>query len=103
MPDSAILATESDALLVTERVAPKVPAALGVKLMFTVTLCPAATVIGKAGPVSEKYLVEMLKLLMVIEVDPEFVAVVERLLVVPALTPPKSRDATANNKVPLCC
>lgn len=91
--------TASDALLVTDSVALNVPAAFGVKLMYTGTLCPAAMVIGKAGPAREKYFVEMLAVVIVIDADPEFVTVIERFLLVPAFTLPKSRELTANASV----
>lgn len=99
VPESATVATESEASLATERVALKLPAVFGVKLTFTGTLCPPVMVTGKDGSSSEKCLAEMLTLVMVTDAVPEFVAVVERLFVAPALTLPKFRVVAAKFNV----
>ena len=43
------------ALLVTDTVALKVPAALGEKTKLTGILCPASTATGRVGALNEKY------------------------------------------------
>lgn len=101
VPDTSRLVTESVALLEIETEALKVPAALGLKTILTGTLCPAAMVTGKLGAVSAKYLVEMATLLIVTEAEPVFVAVVDTVLLLPAFTLPKAKDALAREIVPL--
>lgn len=90
------------ALLATLRVPLKVPAALGEKVTLIVVLCPAATVSGSAGAVSEKYWVEIAALLTVTELGPEFVAVTVRVLLLPAATLPKLRVVAERERVVLC-
>lgn len=99
VPDSERLVTGSDAVLVIERVALKVSAAFGRKATLIWTLCPAAMVIGRLGELREKYLVEIAMLLMVSDADPEFVAVVEMVLLVPVLTLPKFKEADVNESL----
>ena len=99
VPDSERLVTGSDAVLVIERVALKVPAAFGRKATLIWTLCPAAMVIGRLGELREKYLVEIAMLVMVSDADPEFVAVVEMVLLVPVLTLPKFKEADVNESL----
>jgi len=53
--------------------------------------------------VKEKYLVEIVVLLMVRDVVTEFVAVTDRVLLVPAATVPKSRLGTPRERLPVCC
>lgn len=101
VPDRARLVTESVAVLEIETEALNVPAAFGLKTTLTGTLCPAAMVTGKLGAVSVKYLVEMATLLIVTAAEPEFVAVVDRVLLLPALTLPKANDALPMEIVPL--
>jgi hypothetical protein len=99
VPDRARV-TESEAVLEIETDALKLPAAFGLKTILTGTLCPAAMVTGKLGALSEKYLVEMATLLIVTAVEPEFVAVVEIVLLLPALTLPKAKEVFAMEIVP---
>lgn len=99
VPDSERLVTGSDAVLVIERVALKVPATFGRKATLIWTLCPAAMVIGRLGELREKYLVEIAMLLMVSDADPEFVAVVEMVLLEPVLTLPKFKEADVNESL----
>jgi hypothetical protein len=101
VPDRARLVTESVAVLEIETEALKVPAAFGLKTILTGTLCPAAIVTGKLGAVSAKYFVEIAMLLMVTAGEPEFVAVVDIVLLLPALTLPKAKDGFAREIVPL--
>src|ERR1700758_2545836 len=93
VPVSVRFVTASDAVLVIESVALKVPAAFGVKSTLIGVLCPAARVTGRVGAVREKYLVEIATLLIVTEAVPEFVAVVLIVLLPPALTLPKFNAA----------
>jgi hypothetical protein len=90
-------------VLVIERVALKVPAAFGRKATLIWTLCPASMVIGRLGELREKLLVEIAMLLMVSDVDPEFVAVVEMVLLEPVLTLPKFKEADVNESLLLWC
>lgn len=101
VPDTSRLATESVAVLEIETEALNAPAAFGLKTMLKGTLCPAATVTGKLGAVSTKYLVEMATLLIVTAAEPEFVTVVDTVLLLPALTLPKAKDAFAREIVPV--
>jgi hypothetical protein len=96
VPDSKRLITGSDAVLVIERVALKVPAVFGTKATLIWALCPAVMVIGRLGELREKYFVEIAMLLMVSDADPEFVAVVEMVLLEPVLTLPKFKEADVN-------
>lgn len=91
VPERATSITVFEALLVIAAVALKVPAALGVKLTLMGVFCPAATVTGRLGEISEKYLVDMATLLMVTDADPEFEMVMGRVLLLPAATLPKPR------------
>ena len=85
-----------------ETVAVKAPAALGLKTRVTVELCPAAIVTGRLGLLNEKYLLEIEALLTVIDAVPLFEAVTVSVLLVPAVTAPKSRLALPRDKVPVC-
>ena len=101
VPDRARLVTESVAVLEMEAEALNVPAAFGLKTTLTGTLCPAGTVTGKVGALSAKYLVEMETLLMVTAAEPEFITVVDTVLLLPAFTLPKARDPFAREIVPV--
>ena len=90
-PVSEMFALALDALLITVRVALKVPTVLGENEMLIVALCPGATVAGRLGVMREKNCVEMAALLTVIEVSPLFVAVKFSVSLVPAGTLPKLR------------
>ena len=67
VPESATFVAASEALLFMVAVALKGPAALGLNATVTVTLCPAATVVGMLGAVTENELSEMLTLLTVMD------------------------------------
>ena len=88
------------ASLVTETVALKVPAALGKKTKLTGMPWPAGTATGRVGALNEKYLLEIVALLTVMEAVPVLVAVMVSVLLVPAVTLPKSSVAVLNDKVP---
>ena len=88
------------ALLTTETVALKVPAALGEKTKLTGMLCPARTATGRVGVLKEKYWLEIVALLTVILALPVLVAVMVSVLLEPAVTLPKSSVAVLNDKVP---
>jgi hypothetical protein len=70
--------------------------------MLIVALCPAATVIGRLGAIREKYWVEIAALLTLTDAGPEFVAVTVRVLLLPAVTLPKSRVAVSRERVLDC-
>ena len=91
-----------EALLVMETVALKGPAAFGVNAKVIGTLWPAKTAIGRVGALSEKYWLEIEALLTVIEAVPVFEAVSVSVLLVPAVTLPKSRLALFRDNVPDC-
>ena len=88
------------ASLTMEAVALKVPAALGVNTTLTGKLCPAATVTGRLGALNAKYLVENDTLLTVTDTVPVLETVKLTVLLVPAVTVPKSRLATLADSVP---
>ena len=90
------------ASLVIVAVALNVPAAFGENVTLTGVLCPAAKVRGRLGAFREKYLVEILTLLIVTDAGPELVAVADRVLLLPAVTLPKFRVAVARERVPGC-
>lgn len=89
-------------MLVTETVALKDPAALGVKAKVIGTLWLVRIAIGRVGALSEKYWLEIEALLTVTEAVPVFVAVMVSVLLVPAVTLPKSRLALFRDNVPAC-
>lgn len=60
-------------------------------------------VVGKAGAVTAKLLSETVALLTVTAADPEFVAVMLSVLVVPATMLPKFRLVLARDKLPSAC
>ena len=101
VPERARFVTESVAVLEMEIEALKAPAAFGLKTTLRGTLWPAASVTGRLGAASWKYLVEMATLLMVTAAEPEFVAVVDIVLLLPAFTLPKARDEFVIEIVPL--
>ena len=81
-------------------VALKVPVAEGANLTLRLALWPAARVEGRLGAVSEKYLVEIVALLMTTDALPEFVAVTVRVLLLPGVTLPKFRLAFPSERLP---
>ena len=101
VPDRATVVTESAAVLEMETEPLKVPAAFGVKAMLRGTLCPPPRVTGRLGALREKYLEEMATPLMVTAAEPEFVAVVDTVLLLPAWTLPKARTGFVTEIVPL--
>ncbi len=58
------------------------------------------SVIGRLGAVTEKYFVELEAALMVREAVPEFVAVMDKVLLDPTVTLPKSSFVEASERVP---
>ena len=90
-PDSATVAEGFDASPVMVSVALKAVASFGANETLSVVLCPAPTVTGRLGEVTEKYLVETEALLIVADAVPEFVIATLMDLVDPAATLPKSR------------
>lgn len=89
-----------EALLVTVTDALKVPTEFGANVMLTGVLCPAARVTGRPGAVREKYWVEIATPLIITVADPEFVAVADRVLLVPAVTLPKFNVADERDREP---
>ena len=100
VPESARLVTASEALLVIVAVALKAPAALGVNWTLRLELWPAARVVGRLGAVSEKYLLEIVALLIVTDALPVFEAVTVRVLLLPGATLPKLRLAFPSERLP---
>ena len=92
-----------DALLVTETVALKAPAALGVNVRLIVEFWPATIVVGRLGPLREKYRLEIATLLIVTEAVPALETVAVSVLLVLSVTVPKSRLAVPRTKTPDCC
>jgi hypothetical protein len=92
-----------EALLVIEAVALKVPAALGLKTTLTGVLWPARIATGRLGALNEKYLVEIVALLTVMEAVPVFDTVMLSVLLVPTVTLPKSTLDPLRDKIPDCC
>jgi hypothetical protein len=101
VPESERSGTAFEASLVTLTVAAKDPTASGANLTLSVALCPAAMVTGRLGDVREKYLVEIEALLIVTLSSPEFVAVIVRVLLLPAVTAPKARLPFPRESIPL--
>src|ERR1035438_2727164 len=85
-----------------ETVALKVPAALGLKTRLTGVLWPARIVTGRLGAVNAKYWVEIDRLVTVADPAPVFETVIDSVLLVPAVTLPKSRLPPLRDKVPDC-
>lgn len=81
-------------------VALKAPVAVGANVTLRLALWPAASVVGRVGDVSEKYLVEMVALLMVTDAFPGFVALTVRVLLLPGVTLPKLRLAFPRERLP---
>jgi len=102
VPDSESVLEPLEASLVSETVALKGPAALGENTRLRVEFWPAVIVIGRLGPLREKYLLETAALLIVTEAAPVFEAVTDMVLVVPAVTLPKSRLRLLRSKLPDC-
>jgi hypothetical protein len=65
-------------------------------------LWPARIVTGRLGALNEKYWVEIVTLLTVMEAVPVFDTVIVRVLLVPAVALPKSRMPPLKDKVPVC-
>ena len=103
VPDSAIVPVGLEASDVTVAVALNGPAAFGVNVMLSVALCPAPIEAGMLGAVTVKYLLEIVALLIETDVVPEFVAVTVKVLLVFAVTLPKSRLRLPRESVPFCC
>lgn len=78
----------------------KAPTAFGANVTLRFALWPAARVAGRLGALSEKYLVEMVALLMMTDALPEFVAVTVRVLLLPGVTLPKFRLALPRERLP---
>ena len=81
-------------------VALKGPAALGVNARVIGELWPARIASGRVGLLIEKYLLETEALLTVREAEPVLEAVTVIVLLVPAVTLPKSRLAPLRVNVP---
>ena len=101
VPESTRVVEVSEALLVIVAVALKEPAVAGANWTLRFALWPAGRVEGRLGEVSEKYLVEIVALLMVTEALPEFVAVTVRVLLLPGVTLPKLRLALPSERLPI--
>ena len=99
-PASLKVAVPFDASLVMVVVALKDSTALGANEMSIEVLCPAATVCGRSLEAKEKYLLEIAIPEMVTVAAPEFVTVAERVLLLPAATPPNSRVEVDRESVP---
>lgn len=102
VPDSESVVELSLASLETVAVAVNAPAAFGVKLTTTGTLCPAATLMGIVGETRLKYLLEMETLLTFTAAGPELVAVTVRDLLLPACTLPNCNAAVFSDRVDVC-
>jgi hypothetical protein len=89
----------SDALLLSASVALKVPEAVGANFTLRFALCPAASVMGKAD-VREKALVEMVPAETMTEAEPELVALMVKVLLLPLATLPKLSDGDPMESVP---
>ena len=104
VPAREMFMTEFDASLLIESVALKAPAAFGVNTMLMVALCPAAMETGRLGLTRAKYWVEIAALLTVTESGPELVALIVRVLLLPAATLPKSKvEVTRDRERVLAC
>jgi len=97
------VAVPFDASLVMVVVALKAATASGVNEMLIDVLCPPLTVSGKLVGAREKYWLEIAMLVMVTVASPEFVTVAERVLLLPTVTPRKSRVDVDSESVPDCC
>ena len=102
LPARLKVAVPFDASLVIVVVALKDATALGANEILIEVLCPAATVRGRSLDAEEKYLLEIAMPEMVTVAAPEFVTVAERVLLLPAATPPKSRVEVDRESVPDC-
>jgi len=101
-PERETVAALPEALLAMEAVAVKGPAALGVKTILIVEFWPAATTAGRLGELNMKYLLEIETLAMLRGAALVFDADKVNVLLVPAVTLPKSRLAPLNTKPPTC-
>ena len=102
VPDSETVTVGLEAFEVTVATALKLPAALGENMTLTGVLCPAVSVIGMLGAVSEKYWVEIATLLIVTDVVPELVAVADTVLLLPGAIVPKFNVADDRESEPGC-
>lgn len=84
---------ESAAVLITEALPVMFPAAVGVKVRLKLALCPAANVMGNAGPVALNVLGLTFSCEMVTFTVPEFVSVALCMLPVPSGMVPKLNEA----------
>jgi hypothetical protein len=100
VPANKRVAILSDASLEMKAEPLKVPGALGVNPNVIEALLPARIVIGRLVVLREKYWLEIDALLTVIEALPVFDAVTVSVLLVPAVTLPKSRLALLRARVP---
>jgi hypothetical protein len=99
VPVRVSVATAFDALLVTERVALKVPVAVGVNLTLMGALCPAATVTGRLE-IEEKAFVDTAMAETVSDAEPELAAFTVRVLLEPVVTLPKLIGVFPRERVP---
>jgi hypothetical protein len=102
VPVSESVAVALEALLVIVTVPLNAPAAFGLKTKVTGVLAPDATATGRLGALKEKYWLEMDALLTVMLAVPVFDTVAVSVLLVPAVTLPKSRLAELRDNVPDC-
>jgi len=103
LPDNAMVTVGSEALDVIVMLPLALAAEVGENITPKVTLCPGASVSGRLGAVSEKQLAEIAAPLIVTDAEPEFVAVADRVLLLPAVTLPKFSVAVGRERVPDCC
>ena len=102
VPERGTFTLESDALLAIASVALNGPAVFGENVRLKVSPCPASTVAGRLGALSEKLLLEILALLIVTAEPPRFVAVKVSVLLLPAAMLPKSTLALPSDRLPDC-
>ena len=105
VPESVRVTAPPATSLAIVAVALKLPCASGENTTVKVALCPAPTVTGRLGVLNEKNLVEKEALVIITAASPEFVALTVTLLLVPALTVPKSRLELDQVRLPPadCC
>lgn len=89
VPVNERLSELSEASLPMETVALNAPAALGLNSRLAVAAWPAEIDSGRVVPLSEKYLLEIDRLLTVTDAPPVFDRVTESVLFFPAVTLPK--------------
>jgi hypothetical protein len=103
VPETENDAFGSEALLVIVMTPLKFPVVFGVKVTFSVAVCPAEIVIGRLVPDRAKLLLETEMPEIVIVAGPEFVVVTGRVLLLPAVTLPKARVVAATDNVFCVC